>query len=388
MPWRQGAVAIRLDPVATLWCGCLSSNAWDPCDAALDPGPKTKWSVTVPLLNLLISSESEEESTTLPDIPVLDVGIDWPFETLEREFTRINAMLDEASGRVPELVMKIADVASRRWLERSHQPYPGEIDRIAARIARPGAYFLNLSYEWGCTSWAGPSPDGRSSRLMRVLDWPDRGLGRYIIAARIHCDAGAWLTLTWPGYTGVLQAISPGRFAAALNQAPMEQPVGVYLLDWLVNRSRVWRQPHLTPAHLLRQVFEHAHDFAEAKAMLSETPIALPAIYILAGLEPDQACLIERLPDRAHVIRGPSGAANAWQAPGWSGRSRGEANAERIALIRTAEPLLDGEFAWLRPPILNRRTRLVFIADASSGSVVAQGYEAELPATAVLRVTV
>jgi hypothetical protein len=338
--------------------------------------------------NVPIGFASEEETTTLPEIPVLDVGIDWPFETLEREFKRINAMLDEGSGRVPELAMKIADVFSRRWLERSHPRYLAEIDRIAARIARPGAYFLNLSYEWGCTAWAGPSPDGRSSRLVRVLDWPDPGLGRYIIAARINCDAGVWLTLTWPGYTGVLQAVSPGRFAAALNQAPMEQPVGVYLLDWLVNRSRVWRQPHLTPAHLLRQVFEGARDFAEAKAALSETPIALPAIYILAGIEPDEACVIERLPDRAHVIRGSGCAANTWQTPGWSGRSRGEASAERLALMRTAEPSLHGEFAWLRPPILNRRTRLVFIAEASSGLVVARGYEAERPATAVLRATV
>ena len=48
--------------------------------------------------------------------------------------------------------MKIADAVSRRWLERSHYPYLAEIDRIAARIARPGAYFLNLSYEWRCTS--------------------------------------------------------------------------------------------------------------------------------------------------------------------------------------------------------------------------------------------
>jgi len=324
----------------------------------------------------------------LPEIPVLDVGFDWPFETLEREFERINAMLDEGSGRVPKLAMKIADAVSRRWLERSHYPYLAEIDRIAARIARPGAYFLNLSYEWGCTSSVGPSPDGRSSRLMHVLDWPDRGLGRYIIAARIHCDAGAWLTLTWPGYTGVLQAISPGRFAAALNQAPMEQPVGVYLLDWLVNRSRVWKQSHLTPAHLLRRVFQRARDFAEAKAMLSETPIALPAIYVLAGPTPDEACVIERLRDRAHVINGPVCAANAWQAPGWSGRSRGEDNSGRLALMRTAEPSLDGKFAWLQPPILNRRTRLVFIADVSSGLVVAQGYEAERPATAVLRTTV
>ena len=77
---------------------------------------------------------------------------------LEREFERINAMLDEGSGRVPKLAMKIADAVSRRWLERSHSPYLAEIDRIAARIARPGAYFLNLSYEWGCTSSVGDSP--------------------------------------------------------------------------------------------------------------------------------------------------------------------------------------------------------------------------------------
>jgi hypothetical protein len=344
--------------------------------------------MTIPVDNAHIGSEPDGETTVLPDIPLLDAGIDWPFETPECEFKRINAMLDEGGGRIPKLAMKIADAVSRRWLERSHQPYLAEIDRIAARIARPGAYFLNLSYEWGCTSSAGPSSDGRSARLVRVLDWPDRGLGRYIIAARITCDAGAWLTLTWPGYTGVLQAISPGRFAAALNQAPMEQPVGAYLLDWLVNRSRVWRRTHLTPAHLLRQVFERARDFVAAKAMLSETPIALPTIYILAGLAPDEACVIERLPDKAHVIRGPVCAANAWQTPGWSGRSRGENNSERLALMRSAEHSLGGEFAWLRPPILNRRTRLVFIADASRGSVVAQGYEAGGPATALLRATV
>ncbi len=324
----------------------------------------------------------------LPQIPMLDVGSDWPFETLEREFKRINVMLDEGSGRIPTLAMKIADVVSRRWLERSHYPYLQEIERISARIGRPGAYFLNLSYEWGCTSWAGSSLDGGSSRLVRVLDWPDRGLGRHIIAARVTCIVGDWLTLTWPGYTGVLQALAPGRFAAALNQGPMEQPVGVYLLDWLVNRSKVWKRSHLTPAHLLRRVFEGARDFAEAKAMLSQTPIALPAIYILAGLEGDKTCVIERLPDRAHVISGAVCAANAWQAPGWSGRSRGEDNAGRLALVRTARHSLDGEFEWLRPPILNQRTRLVFIADASRGSVVAQGYEFERPATAVLRAQV
>jgi hypothetical protein len=47
----------------------------------------------IELDNAFIGSEPGEEATMLPEIPVLDVGLDWPFETLEREFERINAML-------------------------------------------------------------------------------------------------------------------------------------------------------------------------------------------------------------------------------------------------------------------------------------------------------
>jgi hypothetical protein len=323
----------------------------------------------------------------LPPIPVIDVGVDWPLETLQRASDRANALLDANCGRVPELAIRMADAVSRRWLKRWHEPYLAEIDRIAAHIGRPGAYFLNVSYEWGCTTAATPSPDGGSARLMRVLDWPSRGLGTYVIAARIEGAAGRWLTLTWPGYTGVLQAMAPGRFAAALNQAPMRQPVGSLPLDWLLNRAQVWRQPHLTPAHLLRQVFERAQSFAEAKSMLRETPIALPTIYTLAGLRSEEACVIERLPEEAHVVEGPAWAANDWQAPGWSGRPRGDDNTARREHIRHARPALDAAFDWLRPPVLNRRTRLALVADAAASTVVAQGYEEEGAATAVLRMT-
>ncbi len=76
-------------------------------------------------------------------------------------------------------------------------------------------------------------------------------------------------------------------------------PLGLYPLDWMINRTRVWRQPHLTAAHLLRRVFEQAADFATAKRMLTETPIALPTIYILAGVGS------ERLAGRA-LVRPPA----------------------------------------------------------------------------------
>ena len=293
----------------------------------------------------------------------------------------------KASGHIPGVALRLADAVSRRWLARWHDPYVQEIDRIAALIGRPGAYFLNVSYEWGCTSSAGPPAAGDAPLLTRVLDWPERGLGRHVVAARIHSPIGRWLSLTWPGYTGVLQAVAPGRFAAALNQAPMEQPIGFYPLDWLINRTRVWKQPHLTAAHLLRRVFEQAPDFATAKQMLTETPIALPAIYILAGVKPGEACVIERMPEAAHVIDGPASAANAWQAPNWSGRARGNDNLERQQVMRTARPSLDPAFPWLQPPVLNRRTRLVFVAEAASGAFVAQGFEGEKPATLALQAT-
>lgn len=322
----------------------------------------------------------------LPEIPLLHVGADWPFETLDQAFQRANALLDEGSGRFPRVAIRAADALSRRWLERWHEPYLAEIDRISARIGRPGAYFLNVSYEWGCTSRAGPSPDGRSALLTRVLDWPDRGLGRHVIAACVAGAAGPWLTLTWPGYTGVLQAVAPQRFAAALNQAPMQKPVGFYPLDWLVNRLQVWDRPHLTAAHLLRQVFERARTFAEAKALLVETPIALPAIYILAGLGADEACVIERQPESARVIEGEDAcAANAWQASSFPGRARGHDNARRVDSLRSVPDALGAAFEWLQPPVLNRRTRLAFVADASTGSAIAQGFEIDGPATAILR---
>jgi hypothetical protein len=76
----------------------------------------------------------------------------------------------------------------------------------------------------------------------------------------------------------------------------------------------------------------------------------------------------------------------AWQASAWPGRLRGKDYAERLKLIRSAARSLDGKFEWLRPPILNRKTRLALVADASSGTVVAQGYESGEAATAVLQV--
>lgn len=323
-------------------------------------------------------------SHALPVIPLLDVGADWPLEALEHERARVEALLDAGAGRLPAAVIRIADAVSRRWLERHGSPQLAEIDRIAGRPGRPGAHYLNVSYEWGCTTAARPVSCHAPARLARVLDWPDPGLGRHVIAIRVNSPPGRWVSLCWPGYCGVLQAVAPGRFAAALNQAPLEGGTGVYPLDWLAARAQVWRRPHPTASWLLRRVFETASDYAMAKAMLRDEPIAAGAIYSLVGPQPGEGCVIERRPEQAHVVDGPAAAANAWQAPGWRGRPRGDANPERLAAIGQAELSLDSTFGWLRPPVLNDTTRLVFVAEPANGAFVAQGWEADGPATAPL----
>jgi hypothetical protein len=320
----------------------------------------------------------------LAPIPVHEVGPAFPLETLVLEEARAHALLDAATRHVPRAALAALDAVSRRWLARSSSAHLAEIDAIARRLARPGAYFLSVNYEWGCTCRVGPAPDGASARLVRVLDWRTPGLGRHVMAARVAGRSGPFVTLTWPGYTGVLQAMAPGRFAAALNQAPMRMPVGVYPLDWAANRARVWRMPHPTPAHLLRDVFEQAGSFAEALRILADRPIASPAIFSLAGVKPSELAVVERSEFGSRVHEGSNVAANHWQACGWRGRARGLDSAGRAHHMHVAEIALAPDFRWLAPPILNARTRLAMVADARAGRLVAQGFEADGPATAIL----
>lgn len=340
---------------------------------------------------MLNQPNGNQTECSLPEIPLLETGPDFPYTTLVADEARAHALIDGATKLAPRTALRLLDRVSRRWLAKWNHAHLPEIDRIAQRLARPGAYFLSVNYEWGCTVGVHASPDGSSARLARVLDWRTPGLGRYIMAARVAGSAGEFTTLTWPGYTGVLQAMAPGRFAAALNQAPMPKSGGgIYPFDWLANKIKVWKTPHATPAHVLRNVFEQDESYADARRRLIETPIAAPVIFSLAGLAPDELCIIERTEDQAHVHDGSSAAANAWQAPGWHGRERGYDSIGRTGrmlrdVVHCASEM-DADFSWLQPPILNDQTRLVLACDAAQGRLLARGYEAGRPVTQTLEI--
>jgi len=311
---------------------------------------------------------------SLVEIPVLDCDQGFPLATLKAFETKAHKLIDGATKGVPHNALKVADAISRRWLVKSGNAHLSEIDAIATQLARPGAYFLSVNYEWGCT--VAVRPVAGHAELIRVLDWRTPGLGRHIVAANVAAPPGRFQTLTWPGYTGILQANAPGRFAAAINQAPMPQRGGGLLpLDWLANKIEVWRSTDTTPAHLLRHVFEQVDTFAEARQQLINTPISTPAIFSLVGCRPNELCIIERTEVTAHVHDGARAAANAWQAPNWSGRARGIDSTGRVLQLTRRSQTETRDFDWLQPPVLNDTTRLAAVMTPASGRLLVQGFD-------------
>ena len=318
-------------------------------------------------------------------IPLIELGSEGPLALLRQDRGRATALIASARRTYGALPFALADRLSRGWLARSDNPYRAEIAAIADELGT-GAALLNLSYEWGCTTGAFAGVDGRP-RLVRVLDWPLDGLGANVVVARRTTQAGPLVDVTWPGATGVVTALAPGRFAVAMNQAPRTRHGLGFVGDWLVNRvALLARSRDIPPMHLLRRACESAESFAHARAVLSVSPIAVPAIFILAGTQPGECCVIERREHDARVHDAvPAIAANAWLS-GWPGVARGDTNAERSAALAACGAAAGADFAWLQPPMLNWQTRLAVVASAATGEAAVVGIEGERAATEVLEV--
>ncbi len=319
------------------------------------------------------------------NIPLIDVGRAGRSALLDAARPRAAALVAIARRRYGGLALRCGDAISRSWLARNATPYRAEIEQVAARLGAPGAVMLNFSFEWGCTGLVDNDPVAGGVRMLRALDWRLPGLGRHVVVARLDSPAGPYYDVTWPGAVGVLTAMAPGRFSAAIHQAPARRHGRGRLGDWAKNRALVWRRTAIAPAHLLRHVFETAPDFAAARQVLAETPLALPVIFMLAGTSPGEACVIERLEERAVVHDGPGTCANSWRFAaefGGAWGSRGYLNDKRLVCLSDRVGRRHEGFDWVVPPVLNSDTRLAVLANPDRGDLAVLGYEEMAPATA------
>ena len=316
----------------------------------------------------------------LPPVPLVEAGREGALALYRANPQAAHAQIDDAIARFGRRALAHADRRSQRWLQRAGNPLLPEIEAVAREVGRPGAWLLNLSYEWGCTTAVAADPAG-GMRMLRTLDWPFHGIGRSLMAARHEGPAGRWLNLTWPGFAGVLTALCPGRFAVAFNQTPMRArrmgPLGLpMLLDWALNRYAWSRSKALPPAHLLRLVCDEAEDYAEARRRIVETPLCASCLVAVVGVEPGEGCAVERLEYDAHVREAPVAVANHWLSEDRGGRPRTRDSAARHATMEREMRAAEG-LSWVRPPILNDFTRLAAELNPVTGEALAQAFEAE-----------
>ena len=319
----------------------------------------------------------------LRNIPYIKIGTSGPVHLVQARKTEFEDILSAGVEHYGRRSLVLGDVVSKYWLELCENLYREEIGHIAESASAPGAYMLNLSFEWSCTSSTAADPSGKGNRLLRTLDWPMPGLGRNVVIAGVEGKAGYYENITWPGFVGVATAMAPGRFSAAINQPPMRRWTPFVLLDWGANRCRLWRRRAIPPAHLLRKVFDECSNYRAAKEMLMKTPIALPSLFTLSGSEAGEGCVIEREEDCAYVRETPATVANHWVAASLSGRSRGIDSQGRYQQMETNRGYSSDNLSWLKPPILNRTTRIAVVANARRGLLIVQGLEEYGPATHV-----
>ena len=338
----------------------------------------------------------------LPPVPVVDVRDGGPPQHARESAAKARALRDACLDFFPSVALPLVpalDRLCRRWLSRARSPYVAEIAEIAEALAFSGVWLLNAAYQWGCTALA--CEQGGAPWLVRTLDWPFRGLGCNTEVAHMRGECGDFFSITWPGYVGVLTAMAPQRFAAAINQAPMRRRTAhpwLRLCDFLVNAAQVWAGgERLPPDQLLRRAFESCADFAAARRLLEITPVARPVIYTLVGCAAGERCVIERTETAFLTRKEETSAANDWlpNRPGWEGRigtrrflvssfteAAGFSRARREGLAGWRGSFADGCFAWLKPPVLNPYTRLAAAMNPAGGILHAAGYDltgADLP---------
>lgn len=331
-----------------------------------------------------------------PKIPFIDLRGKTPIELLRAYPDKAKELVvaarksygvlsDIASG----IVLPFIDTRSHNWLKNTANPYLHEIETFDSILETRGVFSLNLAYEWGCTSGAFHNSDTDTVGMMRILDWPFPKLGKHLVVTLQSGKAGDFYNVTWPGISGVFNAMAPSRFSSALNLAPMRRHGRGLIFDWLKNRKVMHKQTGLPPAHLLRQVFEQAADYSQAKDMLSKTPVAVPAIFVLAGLGYSEGCIIERLEDSFNIREigvGQQVAASNQFADNWAKDMKprpfldSEGRFKQGCALQSHEIMQDN-FSWLTPPMLNKFTRLCMIADAATKRLSVQGFEGIVPAT-------
>lgn len=293
------------------------------------------------------------------------------------------------------------DRLGRNWLGRNDAGYMSEIDAVARHTNLPGAYILNLAYEVDllCTCNI-TEQEGQGPLMQRTLDWGFTTMGSTVLVAERAGMCGNYYDVTWPAMAGSLTVLCPGRFAIALNQAPMDLLYGkrestAKLFNTLRGLFRSGRTP---PLQLVRKICDSARDFDGAIALLRNALVTKECLISLVGPSAGQMARIEigKNGGVPIVTMGAGAFANDWivHDPRWLPRpcadgfpNSKEENDLRAAMIQKYKSAPNQtHFGWLEAPILNKYTAIAVEISVRDNSLRLIGFEKEKAVTNELHI--
>jgi hypothetical protein len=178
-----------------------------------------------------------------------------------------------------------------------------EVTALAESLGVPLSklLFANLAYDvaataplrtvapLGCSTFV--SAAGRAAPLhARNLDWhfPGDLLRAHPLLFRVRgAPAGPYVSVGWPGLTGALTAVAPGRFSVSVNFVKARGDG----FGGLVARAAAGYVP---VAWAVRDALEAAKTFEAAVARLRNARLLAPVLLVVAGVRAGEACVLER----------------------------------------------------------------------------------------------
>jgi hypothetical protein len=341
---------------------------------------------------------SADDAAALPDVELLHVAD--PFDWARQRPEKVIGTLEIATRGVPSPVLSFGDYLSHAWLRATGNPWRDLIRSLGDVLNRPGIALMNLCYEWGCTT-AAQDVRGRPS-MARTVDWPFVGLGRFVAVAIERTPHGPVAFVTWPGFVGAVTAFAPGRFAVAINKAPLPILLRSLKVDRTAAALRAFFGGGLPITHLVREAVLESADFATVVNKLATARrVTTPGLVVACGVSAGEAVVVERFRAHSVVHRGQDGAvcvANDWLTPGLTGwpPSKGETPEQRVQdcslrvdALRRGFPADPADFAWVTAPVLNNNTRAALYCCPAEGRLAVRGFDLlgaglPVPATRIL----
>lgn len=274
-------------------------------------------------------------------------------ENTPPSFDQLSHILEYWERSLGSQELKRLDKLARRWLYRKHTPYKQEVFETARRIKQPGVFAFNMCPRMGCTTAI-----TQQGTMLRTLDFPTEGLGKYIQQQTYSSTKGDYMALGWQGFSGVCTGLAKGRFAIAYSEAPFES-------NWWNDHVKIPLSTAWPAMWLIRHAFETCETYDEAKYLLCTEKLATPAIFTLLSAS-GRGCIIERTETNHYVHSdGLMVSSNHWNNSRFTGipNASEPASTQRYEALKQALQQGHGiDFKWCLSPVLEKG-RTAFAAE-------------------------